>query len=74
MNIKLIANVGTLYTGKPSSATFLIRETGHGDVATIDWPNPRLVHLGAALFDARETGQISADTQEVELPDGSVQP
>lgn len=52
----------------------LLRRYDAGDVDTIPWPNPDkgdLENLRAALYDAREMGQIPGNTTSVLLPDGS---
>ena len=52
----------------------LLRRYDAGDCDTIPWPNPDkgdLENLRAALYDAREMGQIPGDTTSVLLPDGS---
>ncbi len=85
--IKLIAIDGRLYTPFDVASDELKKYYGDddimregltlasrdetGDFITARWPNYNPKNLAITLYDARETGQIPADTKSVLLPDGS---
>lgn len=52
------------------NAAALIRHTKHGDCDTLNWPDSTTEHIRAALYDARETGDIG-NVPAVTLPDGT---
>lgn len=67
--IQLICEGDCLYT--PRSAILLkMHDAGYCD--TIKWPDYDASDLRSALYDARETGCIPADTKDVLLPDETV--
>lgn len=51
--------------------SLLIYRYPSGDVDFIQWPNPDVAKLRAALYDARECGLIN-DVPQVKLPDGTL--
>lgn len=75
MSIQLVVKDGTLYypdsvidwSGEPGPIVLCVYP--EGDCDTIQWPNPNLKNLAAALFDDREMGQFE-DGEEIQLPNG----
>lgn len=55
-----------------SENPILLKMHDAGDCDTIKWPDYDASDLRSALYDARETGCIPADTKDVLLPDGTV--
>ena len=72
---KVIAQDGLLYLTSAllPAPVLLLRIYPAGDADTILWPMSAKDrgNLAVCLFDARETGELPGDVQEVELPDGS---
>lgn len=79
--IQLLCERGCLYTPRAalkdpillahySENPILLHIYDAGDCDTIKWPDYNAESLRAALYAARETGCLPADTQGVLLPDG----
>ena len=80
--IQLICEGNCLYTPRSamtdplllahySNNPILLHIHDAGDCDTIKWPDYSAESLRAALYDARETGCLPADTKSVQLPDGT---